>query len=94
MNSLRFPETPAHYSMEASRLTNEIDLWERWVEAKGTEDGFQQWLDEPFGGQPEEDALGQVVAGTAVATGASRRSVLVWNLDEVLAELEQALAGR
>lgn len=92
MNALRFPETPSHYKMEAARLTNEINLWERWTVARGTEKGFQEWLDEPFGGQAREDAQGNPVPGSAAPPGQSRRAVLVWNYDEVTAELEATLA--
>ena len=91
MNALRFPETPLHYTTEAERLTNEITLWERWVAARGTEAGFQQWLNQPFGGQPKEDADGELIAGSAVPSGESRRAVLVWNFDEVAAELDHEL---
>jgi hypothetical protein len=83
MNSLRFPETPAHYRTEAARLTYEINLWERWTNARGTESGFQEWLDGPFGGQERENAEGNPIPGSAEPTGQNRRSVLVWNYDEV-----------
>lgn len=92
MNSLRFPETPAHYRTEATRLTYEINLWERWTIGKGEEIGFQKWLDEPFGGSEREDASGRVILGSAEPTGFTRRSVLVWNYDEVAAELDAELA--
>jgi hypothetical protein len=36
--------------MEADRPL--VNLWERWTAYYGTEDGFQAWLDEPFGGHP------------------------------------------
>ena len=92
MNALRFPETPVHYRTEAARLTNEITLWERWVDARGSEDGFQGWLDEPFGGQPRENAMGEIIPESAVPSGESRRAVLVWSFDEVAAELEAELS--
>lgn len=92
MNSLRFPETPVHYETEAARLTNEINLWERWTAHYGTEEGFQGWLDEPFGGQPREDAEGNQVEGSAQASGESRRTVLVWNYDELSDELDASLS--
>src|SRR5207248_580281 len=88
MNSLRFPETPAHYQIEAAKLTVETDLWEIWAEARQTEDGFQDWLNEPFGGQSIETAEGGLVEGSAAPTGESRRDVLAWNGEEVLRELE------
>ena len=87
MNSLRFPETPYHYEAEATRLTNEISLWEKWTERKGTEDGFQDWLDDPFGGQAHEDAAGREIAGSAQPSGQTRRKVLVWHFDEMSDEL-------
>ena len=92
MNSLRFPETPMHYKTEAARLTNEITLWERWTAFYGTEDGFQAWLDEPFEGQPREDADGNVIEGSERATGETRRAVLVWNYEEVSRELDALLS--
>ena len=92
MNALRFPETPVHYKTEAARLTNETNLWERWAERRGTEEGFQAWLDEPFEGQAREDAEGSQIAGSARPTGQSRRSVLVWNYDEVAQELDAFLS--
>jgi hypothetical protein len=92
MNALRFPETPAHYKTEAARLTNEINLWERWTMHHGTESGFQAWLDEPFGGQPSEDAAGNLIADSAQETGQPRRAVLVWNYDELSDELDAALS--
>jgi len=81
-----------HYKTEAARLTNETNLWERWAERRGTEEGFQGWLDEPFGGQAREDAEGSPIAGSARPTGQSRRSVLVWNYDEVAQELDAFLS--
>lgn len=92
MNSLRFPETPMHYKTEAARLTNEITLWERWTACYSTEDGFQTWLDEPFEGQPREDADGNVIEGSEQATGETRRAVLVWNYEEVSRELDALLS--
>jgi hypothetical protein len=92
MNALRFPETPLHYQTEAERLTYEINLWERWTEHFGVEDGFQDWLDEPFGGQPREDAEGNTIPGSQQPSGKSRREVLVWNYEEVNEELSTRLA--
>lgn len=91
MNALRFPETPVHYTTEAERLTYEINLWERWAVHYGTEDGFQDWLDEPFEGQPREDVDGNVIEGSQEVTGRTRREVLVWNYDEVGDELTAKL---
>jgi hypothetical protein len=92
MNSLRFPETPSHYRMEAARLTNEMRLWEQWTVARNTEAGFQEWLDKPFGGQAHEDADGEPIPGSAKPSGESRRAVLVWNYEELAAELATELA--
>jgi hypothetical protein len=88
MNSLRFPETPTHYKTEAARVTHEIDLWEHWITKCGTGDGFQQWLDQPFTGQPWEDAAGTVIPGSAQPTGEPRRKVLTWNYTELCDELD------
>lgn len=92
MNSLRFPETPTHYKTEAARLTNEINLWERWTAHHGTEEGFQAWLNEPFGGQPHEDADGNVIPGSAQQADEPRRKVLVWNYGELSDELDASLS--
>lgn len=91
MNSLRFPETPAHYRTEAARLTYEVDLWELWTKQSGSEDGFQEWLNGPFQGQQSEDPEGKLIAGSAQPTGGTRREVLVWNYDEIRNELEAHL---
>lgn len=91
MNRIRYPEIPAHFDFEAERLTNETDLWEWWVKVRGTEDGFQQWLDEPFGGQLKEDQEGAPVPGSAEPTGEKRRATLVWNIDDLRAELRAEL---
>lgn len=88
MNSLRYPETPVHYATEAQRLADEIDLWETWTMRNGSEDGYQDWLDEAFGGQPIEGGNGTLVEGSAVVSGQSRRAVLLWNREEVEAELQ------
>ena len=40
---------PGHFLSEAERLFFEFDLWELWTAACGTEDGFQEWLDGPWG---------------------------------------------
>ena len=92
MNSLRFPETPTHYRTEAARLTNEINLWERWTAHHGSEDGFQDWLNVPFPGQAREDAEGTIIAGSEEPTGQTRRAVLVWNYQEVSDELDATLS--
>jgi len=92
MKSLRFPETPMHYQTEAQRVTNEVNLWERWTMGYGTEDGFESWLDEPFEGQTREDSEGNLIEGSQTFTGGSRRSVLVWNYDELSDELDAKLA--
>jgi hypothetical protein len=91
MNSLRFPETPTLYTTEAARVTHEIGLWERWVAKRGTEDGFQAWLDEPFGGQPRENGEGELMEGPGQQTGQPRRAVLAWNYEELRDELDAEL---
>lgn len=90
MNSLRFPETPTHYVVEAARVTHEIDLWERWITKFGTGDGFQEWLDQSFEGQPREDVTGAVIVGSQQPTGGPRRGVLAWNYEELCDELDAA----
>lgn len=92
MNSLRFPETPMHYKTEATRVTNEINLWERWTARRGTGDGFQDWLNEPFEGQAREDADGTVLEESREPSGQPRRAVLVWNYEELCEELDAALS--
>jgi hypothetical protein len=91
MNSLRYPEIPAHFEVEAAKLTGETDLWEKWVSVRGTEDGFQDWLNENFGGQPREDAEGRLIGPAASTEAQRRRDVLPWNLAEVEAELDAEL---
>jgi hypothetical protein len=91
VNSSRLDRIPDHFAPEAERLSTETDLWELWVAKRNTEDGFQEWLDEEFSGQPIEDEHGQLVAGSAERTGTPRREVLRWNYDEVETELEQLL---
>lgn len=71
LDSLRFPETPMHYQTEATRVTNEINLWERWAARRGTEEGFPDWLNEPFEGQAHEDADGTVLEGSLVDVASS-----------------------
>lgn len=93
MNQLRYPEIPTHFEIEASKLMSETDLWERWVEVRGDEAGFQQWLNEPFGGQPVEDGNGNVLDGSAGPPGTTRRDVLGWNDEELKQELEETLSG-
>jgi hypothetical protein len=88
MNSLRFPETPTHYKIEAAKVTHEIDLWERWITKCRTGDGFQEWLNQPFGGQPREDVSGNVIPGSAEPPGEPRRAVLAWNYKELCDELD------
>jgi hypothetical protein len=92
MNSLRFPETPMHYETEAAKVTNEINLWERWTTRCGTGEGFQDWLDEPFEGQAREDANGSVIEGSREPSGQPRRAVLVWNYEELCEEFDAALS--
>jgi hypothetical protein len=92
MNSLRFPETPMQYKTEATRVTNEINLWERWTARRGTGDGFQDWLNEPFEGQAREDADGTVLEESREPSGQPRRAVLVWNYEELCEELDAALS--
>jgi hypothetical protein len=59
-----------------------------WITACGKENGFQEWLEGEFGGKQLEDASGDQVAGSAVPTGATRREALLWNYEEVEAELK------
>jgi len=92
MSSIRYPEIPAYFDFEAQKVTNELDLWERWVEVRETEDGFQEWLSGDFGGQPQEDENGNPIPGSAKPDGRKRREVLVWNKAELEAELEVELA--
>lgn len=89
MNAIRFPKIPAHFSTEAQRLTRETDLWEIWTRGQGTEDGFQDWLNEPFSGQSHEDERGEVIQGSARPNGQSRREALAWTSDEVEEELRE-----
>src|SRR5271155_2505179 len=92
VNSSRLDRISEHFAPEAERLSTEMDLWELWVGARDTEDGFQEWLDEEFSGQPIEDEHGQLVAGSAERTGTPRREVLRWNYEEIETELEQLLS--
>jgi hypothetical protein len=94
MNSLRFPKTPTHYTYEATRLTHEIDLWERWTTHFGSEAGFQDWLNDPFEGQPREDAEGEPLAESAQPTGQTRREVLLWNYTEISDTLDTYLSSQ
>lgn len=91
LNSTRLDRIPDHFKSEADRLSVEVDLWETWANARGTEEGFQTWLDGEFGGQPFEDEHGEQLAGTEERTGTSRRDGLRWNHAEVKRELEQFL---
>lgn len=91
MNQIRYPEIPAHFRFEAHKLMVETELWQKWTAARGTEQGFQEWLSEPFGGQPIEDAAGEPIAGSEEQTGQDRRARLAWNREELIAELEQTL---
>ena len=95
MNSLRYPEIPAHFETEALKLTKETDFWQLWLERRGSSQeqdiAFQDWLNGAFGGQSEEHADGNVIAGSEVPPGERRRDVLSWNFEEVLRELEEEL---
>jgi hypothetical protein len=91
LNSTRLDRIPDHFRSEAERLSYEMTLWEMWANARGTEDGFQAWLDAEFGGQPLEDEHSEQLAGTEESTGTSRREALRWNYDEIKRELEQLL---
>jgi MoCo/4Fe-4S cofactor protein with predicted Tat translocation signal len=88
----RLDRIPDHFISEAERLSFEIGLWELWANARGAEEGFQDWLDEEFAGQPFEDESGEQIAGTEERTGTSRRDALRWNHEEIKRELEQFLA--
>jgi MoCo/4Fe-4S cofactor protein with predicted Tat translocation signal len=92
LNDSRLDRIPDHFAAEAERLSTETNLWELWVAKHSTEDGFQEWLNEEFPGQPIEDEHGQLVAGSAEQTGTPRREVLRWNFDEIKTELEQLLS--
>jgi hypothetical protein len=92
MNQIRYPEIPAHFEAEAHKLMVETELWQRWTEVHGTDEGFQEWLNESFGGQPVEDEMGEIIAGSEEPTGDDRRARLTWNREELLAELEHTLA--
>ena len=81
-----------HYKTEAARLTNEINLWERWTAHHASEHGFQDWLNEPFLGQAREDAEGAIIAGSMQSAGQIRRAVLVWNYQEISDELDASLS--
>jgi hypothetical protein len=50
VNFTRLDRMPDHYSAEADWLFSEMSLWEIWTVAKGTEVGFQSWLDGEFTG--------------------------------------------
>ena len=84
MNSLRYPEIPAHFETEALKLTKETDYWQLWIERRGSSQeqdiAFQHWLNGAFGGQPDEDADANMIAGSEVPPGERRRDVLAWNL--------------
>ncbi len=36
---------PGHFASEAERLRMEFDLWEIWVMGRGSESGFQEWIE-------------------------------------------------
>lgn len=91
LNSTRLDRIPDHFMSEAERLSYEMALWETWANARGSEEGFQAWLDEDFGGQPLEDEHGQQLAGTEEPTGTSRRDALRWNYPEIALELGHLL---
>jgi hypothetical protein len=94
MNSSRLDRVPDHFASEADRLHFEVTLWEIWAEARNDEDGFQDWLNGDFCGQPLEDESGEPVAGSASATGTTRREALLWNYEEIEAELARFLGGQ
>src|SRR5437667_153078 len=81
-----------HPCASRSCHTVETELWEGWVNARCTEEGFQAWLDQPFGGQPIEDTNGIVIPGSEHPTGETRREVLGAYGDAVRTELERTLA--
>jgi hypothetical protein len=91
MNQIRYPEIPTHFTVEAHKLMVETELWQMWTAARGSERGFQEWLNEPFGGQRLEDEGGDPIPGSEEPTEQDRRSRLAWNREELIAELEQAL---
>lgn len=93
MNQLRYPEIPTHYKVEAHKLMVETELWERWVGARNTEDGFQEWLSLPFGGQPIEDENGIIRPDSGEPTGDLRRDVLGAYREALIGELEIELGS-
>jgi MoCo/4Fe-4S cofactor protein with predicted Tat translocation signal len=91
LSTTRLDRIPDHFKSEAERVSYEMALWEMWANARGTEEGFQAWLDDEFEGQPLEDEHGQQLADTQEATGTSRRDALRWNYDEITHELKRLL---
>ncbi|HTU86781.1 MAG TPA: hypothetical protein VMF57_14475 [Solirubrobacteraceae bacterium] len=91
VNFLRLDRIPDDYSAEAERLCYETNLWELWTRRKGTEEGFQAWLDEEFEGEALEDETGNAVLGSEERFGISRRAGLRWHYEEIQGELEQEL---
>lgn len=90
LNSSRLDRIPDHFAAEANRLHFEMSLWELWATDRGTEHGFQNWLDEEFVGQHESDGE-TPIAGAPKSSGISRREVLVWNYEEIEEELQNFL---
>ena len=91
LHSTRLDRIPDHFKSEAERLSFEMALWEIWATARGTEDGFQTWLDDAFEGQPQENADREHGAATQEPTGTSRREALRWNFEEIKDELTRFL---
>jgi hypothetical protein len=74
----RAPLAQSLFTVGAHEEWHEIDLWERWVAARGGEGGFQEWLD---GVNPNFPAR-------------TRRETLYDDLDGVRHQLVEAIAGR
>lgn len=75
---LEAAQVPGHFRSEAERLSHEFDLWELWSTQLETENGFQDWLDEPW----------------AERDGSSRREALRMDYEEIREELERHLAAQ
>jgi hypothetical protein len=77
-NACRVEPDPVRLRNRAEDYWLEFDLWERWTDVLGTEDGFQPWLDGPAPERPET----------------TRRDAIKLLCDEIRAELETELARR
>jgi hypothetical protein len=75
-NACRVEPDPVRLRNRAEDYWLEFDLWERWTEVLGTEDGFQSWLDGPAPERPET----------------ARRDAIKLLYDEIRVELDAELA--